>query len=648
MTKPRRQSRAKLFEERGQVGMFSVEEMTRVPASDWAPPDLSQLPDRLAGVIGVDTETEDLGLRADQGGGWAWDGGGRVVGYSVSADNWSGYLPIGHPEGNVDPNQARRWLNHALGDADQTKVFAHAMYDLGWAENDGVEIKGPVIDVQWVEALLDEHRLEYSLEAIARDRIGVGKDETLLHEAARAYGVDPKAELYKLPSKFVGPYATWDSQGPRRIWEVQQLLIESEKLGNVCQLEHDLLPMYMGMRRRGVRIDQNYVVKLRGELVALVDADKAELRRCAGRDVVVWASDSVAAALKDELGSWPWTTPTGEPSVTHDLLEGTGGAIAPLILSIRQREKLISTFIDGQIIDALHAGRVHGQIHPLRTDDGGTVTGRLSMSNPNLQFIPVRTEEGKKIRGAFLANDGEEFASMDFNQQEMRLLVHYACLVKMPSALAARERYISDPKMSYHEFVASVTGLDYKPAKSLNFAIVYGRGIKETAAELGLSYDETKALFLKHAEKMPFARSMSYRCQDVVNQNGYIRSMTGRRVRFPYFEPKNWDLRTKKMHTLEQAKREWPDQQLTRARSHKSLNSLVQPAAADQMKIGMREVHRAGLSKHVMIQVHDELCASVPDPKIAYQIADCMRDAVKLEVPSIVDVELGNNWMECG
>ena len=640
---------------------FSAEEMTKFPDSDWAPPDLSSLPDRLRGAtIGVDTETEDLGLRADQGGGWAWAGGGRVVGYSVSADNWSGYLPIGHDGGgNVDPDRARRWLNHVLGDAAQTKVFAHAMYDLGWSQNDGVRIAGPIIDVQWVEALLDEHRLEYSLDAVARDRIGGGKDESLLREAARAYGVDSKSDIYKMHSRFVGPYATWDAEAPRQIWDVQRPLVEAENLGRVVELEHRLLPMYMMMRRRGVKVDQSYAEKLRGELVAAVDAEKVELRRAAGRDVDVWASRSVVAALKEDLGSWPWTTEkSGEPSVTHELLEGAGGAVAPLVLSIRQREKLISTFIDGQIVGALHAGRVHGQIHPLKSDDGGAVTGRCSMSDPNLQFIPVRTEVGKKIRRCFVADDGQEWGKLDHNQQEVRLLVHYACLQAAyeverrgwsplaASAFEARDRYRADPKLNYHKFVAEITGLTYKRAKSLNFAIIYGRGIKETAKELGMTYDETKALFTRHAEKMPFARVMSNRCRDRVEEKGYIRSTTGRRMRFPHWEPSNWDARTGMMLPREDAEKMWPGQQLARARLHKSLNSLVQPAAADQMKLGMAAVLDAGLAEHVLIQVHDELDVSVPDRGIAEKIADCMRDAIHLEIPSQVDVDYGGSWGE--
>lgn len=653
-------SRVSLLESRGQGTLgFSVSEMTRVPASDWVAPRVAELPDRLHGLVGVDTETEDRGLNADQGAGWAWNGGGRVVGYSISADNWRGYIPLGHPEGNVDdPVKARAWLNHVLG-GDNTKLFAHAMYDVGWAETDGVKILGPVVDVQWAEALLDEHRMSYSLEAIAADRIGEKKDEALLTEAAVAYGLgatkrDVKRNLHKLPARFIGPYAEWDAEAPRRIWAEQDALIKKEKLERVLDLEHSLLPMYLDMRRRGVRIDVARAEALREDLEKRVVALVAEIKRLTGREVEIWAAKSIAPVLDDIGVRYPLTPASREPSITQEVLEKAQHPVTKLIREARELDKLRGTFVDGQVLGAMHEGRVHGSINPLKSDDGeggkrrGTVTGRISMDNPNLQFIPIRTDMGKKIRELFVPEDGEKWASADFGQQEPKLLVHYGCLVKMPSAMAARDKYLADPKMNYHEFVSGLTGLNYKSAKILNMAIIYGRGIKETSIELGKSQDETKALFRKHAEKMPFARAMSYRCQDAVRERGYITSLSGRRMRFPLWEPDDWDLRDGRMLKLEEAQRAWPGQPLGRARIHKALNSLIQPSAADQTKTAMRRVWDAGYGKHILMQVHDELGASVPDPKIADDIAELMRDAVKLVVPVVVDVEIGDNWGECG
>jgi len=620
---------------------------TAPPPTDWRPPNLSELPDHLHGLIGVDTETRDVGLQEGAGAGWAWRGGGEVVGYSITADNWSGYLPIGHEGGdNVDPVQARRWLNRVLGKEDQTKVFAHAMYDLGWAGTDGVEIKGSVIDVQWTEALLDEYRFAYDLNSIAESRTGKRKDETLLNRAANSYGYHPKEELWRLPARYVGPYATLDSSLPLDIWAVHKPLIRGEELGALCDLEHSLIPLYMDMRRRGVRVDVDYAEKFLVELEAENKIQMEEIKRKVGFEVNVWSATTIAKAFDTE--NLPYgRTATGKPSITAGMLERSPHWLPKLVLSVRKREKLMGTFLKGQVLGQLHNGdRVYGQIHPLRSDDGGTVTGRLSMSDPNLQFIPTRTGEGARIRRCFLPEKGEKWASCDFSQQEPRLLVHFASLVGVPGGAEAAQRYIDDPDLNYHDFAANLTGLDYKAAKILNLAIIYGRGIGETAKELGKSDIETKAMFATHHREMPFAKALSFQCMDVVRRRGYVRSLFKRRMRFPLWEPASWDKRDGRMLPLEKARETWPYTSLTRARIHKSLNSLIQPSAADQTKAAMKAVYDAGYGGHVLIQVHDELCCSVKDRATAVKISEVMRDAVKLEVPVKVDVEIGPNWRD--
>lgn len=623
---------------------FSVEEVTRVPWTDWKAPDLSKLPDKLYGLIGVDTETDDLGLSRKKGAGWGFPGGGQVVGYSVTADNWSGYLPIGHIEGNVDPDQARRWLRHVLSDSRQPKLFANAMYDLGWAQVDGVAIHGPPIDVLWTEALLDENRLDYSLDSISKDRLGISKEEDLLREAAKAYGVDPKKDIAKLPAKYAAPYAIQDSALPRMLWEKQEPLIRKEELTRIFKLEHDLIPMYIDMRIRGVRIDVAYAEALRDELRLSTRGLIAELKRRTGFDINVWAAESISKLFDAEGLPYPLTAKTKKPSIDQALLERTDHWAAKAILVIRQKEKLISTFLEGQILEQSYDGRVHGQIHPLKTEEGGTGTGRLAMSDPNLQFIPTRTEEGKKIRRCFLPEEGEHWASIDVSQQEPRLTVHYAALMGLPGAWEARDRYLKDPDMSYHEFAADLTGLNYKAAKILNLAIIYGRGIRETAAQLGLSYEETEEMFRKHDAEMPFAKKLASRCRDKVQSRGYIRSILGRKVRFDLWEPMEWDRRDGRMFPLELAKVSWPGVHLTRARIHKALNSLIQPSAADQLKKAMLDVWNEGLGHHVLIQVHDELDSSVAEVETAVRIAEIMRDAVPLQVPVRVAVKVGANW----
>jgi DNA polymerase I-like protein with 3'-5' exonuclease and polymerase domains len=606
------------------------------------------LPDKLHGVIALDLETKDDGLREKKGPGWPWYGG-HVVGYAVVADNFNQYLPIAHEGGgNLDPDLVHRWLNDVMSDEDQLKVFANAQYDLGWCFTTGVRVRGPIRDVQWVAALLDEHRWSYSLDALARDYLGKGKDERELNEAAQAHGYDPKADLWRLPASSVARYAAQDANLTRELWDVEKPLLEKDDLLSICELEHDLLPLYLSMRRRGVRVDVDYTEQLLNQLRSEVEDARQEIYHRLGIGVDLWAARSVAKAF-DACGlTYGRTVKTKEPSITIDLLKSTDHWLSQLLLGARQKDKLAGTFLENVILKNLHGDRVHGEIHPLRSDDGGTVTGRLSMSNPNLQFIPKRTEEGKRIRKCFIPDEGDRWASLDFSQQEPRLVVHFAAMVaengrKVEGALEARDRYLNDPNTNYHEFAASVTGLPYHHAKAVNLAIIYGRGIKNTAAELQRSVEETKEIFRRHHKEMPFAKAMATICQEVVRQRGYLRSLLGRHARFPFWEPREWSERNELL-TLEKARERWPKKQLVRARLHKALNSLIQPSAADQTKAAMREIWKAGLGDHLLIQIHDELCCTVPSDDVAKRIAELMRTAVKLKVPSVVETSIAERW----
>lgn len=626
---------------------FRVEETTYVPPSDWTPPD--ELPDRLYGPMAIDVETKDPDLKK-KGPGWAW-GNGHIVGYSITADNFSGYLPVRHEGGgNMDPDLVERWVRHVVSvDDTQPKLFAKAMYDVGWMAHHGIQVRGPMYDVQWAEALLDEHRWSYSLNSLGKSYLNREKNETLLREAANAYGVDPKGELYKLPAPLVGPYGQEDSVLTRDVWMCQKPKLDEQDLWPIFELEHALLPMYLDMRTRGVRVDVDYAEQLKKRWKARVQEQIDEIHRRTGVRIDIWAAASIAKALDTENIPYGRTPKTNQPQIDKNLLERTDHWLTKAILAARELDKLAGTFIDGQILNLVQRGRVHGEIHPLKSDEGGTTTGRLSMSSPNLQFIPTRTEEGREIRRCFLPEEGEEWASPDISQQEPRLLVHFASLTKvrgehLPGAIEARDRYRADPDMSYHDFAAELTGLPYKAAKILNLAIIYGRGVGNTAAQLGKTIEETRELFETHHREMPFARALSRVCQDRVVEQGFIRSLLGRRVRFPHYEPADWNKRDGRMYELWKAKKVWPNERLVIARLHKALNSLIQPSAADQTKKAMLDVWQAGLGRHVMIQVHDELCLSVPDRRIGHQVADIMRNAVKLEVPVKVDIEFGPNW----
>lgn len=621
-----------------------------LPDVNWSPP--TQLPDRLHGEIGLDLETRDNGLSQGAGPGWAWDGGGYVVGVSIHADNFSGYLPMRHEGGgNLDPGLIRRWLAGVLADPKQPKVGANLLYDLGWLKREGIEVAGPLHDVLWAEALLDEHRTSYSLDTVARDRIQHRKDEKILREAARALGFDPKSEMWRLPARFVGIYAEADALLPKQIRAVQRPLIEKEGLGRVYDLEHALIPLYLDMRWRGVRFDEARAEPLAERMEKEQHQIIQRIRKITGVRINPWNASDVARALAHENIVCPQTAKTKQPSVTAAFLKKLEGSeIAALVQKVRQLDKLASTFLRQNLLGNCRNGRIHAEFHPLRSDDGGTVGGRGSMSRPNLQQVPARSELGKEIRRCFLPEEGEQWGCADYSQQEPRLLVHWAAVVGdvrgrpirgVPEALAA---YKENPDLSYHQMVVEMTRLAYNHAKALNLAIVYGRGPDSVAQELGITGTEARRLFDQHAEALPFASEMAEIASRRAKKAGVVKTLLGRRCRFPLWEPAGRFGKGNLAYPLEEAEKKWPGKRLVRAWTYRALNRIIQGSAADQTKEAMLKVYQAGYGSHILLQVHDELDSSIPEPKIGHEIAAIMRDAVPLRIPSKVDCEIGPTW----
>lgn len=628
----------------------TIAEIEKLP-QDWTAPDLKKLPKMLEGLIAFDLETQDLGLNEGQGPGWAWQGGGRVVGYSFSADNWSGYLPVAHESGgNVNAKEARAIINRWMSDPKQKKVGANVLYDLGWSKRDGVTIKGPVYDVQWAEALLDEHRWGYSLDGLAKSYLNEGKDETLLRSAASAWGVDAKSGLWRLPAAFVGPYAEADADRTRRVFLAQLPKLEAANLMKIFELECSLLPLYLSMRWRGVRIDVSKAEQLKERWVKEVKQKVDEIKRRTGVAVDLWAAGSLAQAFDKEGIKYPYTEKTKAPSITGAWLTLQNHWLTDLVSSARELDKLGGTFIDGTILGHLHNGRIHCEFHPLRGEDGGTISGRLSSSNPNLQQIPTRTEQGKLIRTCFLPEQEEKWYSLDYSQQEPRLTIHYAASVKrggmnLPGALEAVEKYRVNPKMSYHQMVADETGLSYKRAKILNLALTYGRGAQSTAYELKCSLEEAKTYIEQYHARVPFVKGLDNILRDQVEKNGEIKTLLGRHCRFPYWEPADFEkARECTPQPLWKAKKLWPGQKLRIAWMHKKMNRLIQGSAADQTKKAMQDLMNAGFTDNVLVQVHDEMGMSLPNEKMAKEAAHIMEHAVELKVPSVVDIEAGPSW----
>ena len=617
--------------------------------NEWVPP--LELPDiTSASKIAIDVETRDPNLK-NSGPGWP-TGDGEVVGYAIAIDGWSCYIPIRHfGGGNLDEKIVNRWLKKVF-ECPADKIMHNAQYDMGWIKQMGFTVNGRIIDTMIIASLLDENRFSYSLNALSYDLLNKTKSEKALVEAAREFGVDPKAEMWKMPAMYVGPYAEADAELTLELWNYFSIKLGQEDLWGVANLELDLLPCLVDMTMRGVRVDVNRVERTRDSLLKREREVLKELRRVGGSGIEIWAAQSLAKSF-DNLGIQYPKTEKGAPSFTKVFLQEHSHPVAKLIVEARNLNKTSGTFINS-IMKHCHAdGRIHSHINQLRSDDGGTVSGRISMSNPNLQQIPARDPVyGPMIRSLFLAEEGDEWASIDFSQQEPRILVHYAHVygktrgIPLDGASDFVEAYNNKPETDFHSLVAEMANIPRKQAKTINLGLIYGMGVNKMSDQLDISVDEAKGLVKQYHARVPFVKGLMTGVMNRLNDKssgGAVRSLEGRKCRFELWEPDTFAM-NKALPYREAVDAYGPTTRLKRAYTYKSLNRLIQASAADMTKKAMVNLYKLG---HLpMLQIHDELAMSVGSLEEAEEIARVMEAAIPLEVPNVCDVEIGKSWGE--
>ena len=617
--------------------------------NEWVPP--LELPDITgASKIAIDVETRDPNLKVN-GPGWP-TGDGEVVGYAVAVDGWSCYLPIRHlGGGNLDERIVNRWLKKVF-ECPADKIMHNAQYDLGWIKQMGFTVNGRIIDTMIVASLLDENRFSYSLNALCYDLLNKTKSEKALTEAAREFGVDPKAEMWKMPAMYVGPYAEADAELTLELWNYFSIKLSQEDLWGVANLELDLLPCLVDMTMRGVRVDVNRVERTRDSLLKREREVLKELKRVAGSGVEIWAAQSLAKSF-DNLGIQYPKTEKGAPSFTKLFLQEHNHPVAKLIVEARNLNKTSGTFINS-IMKHCHAdGRIHSHVNQLRSDDGGTVSGRISMRNPNLQQIPARDPiYGPMIRSLFLPEEGDKWAAIDFSQQEPRILVHYAHVygktrgIPLEGASDFVEAYNNKPETDFHSLVAEMANIPRKQAKTINLGLIYGMGVNKMSDQLDISVDEAKGLVKQYHARVPFVKGLMTGVMNRLNDKssgGALRSLEGRKCRFDMWEPDTFAM-NKALPYKEAVDAYGPTTRLKRAYTYKALNRLIQASAADMTKKAMVNLYKMG--KLPMLQIHDELAMSVGSLEEAQEIAKVMENAVPLEVPNVCDIEMGPSWGE--
>lgn len=626
-----------------------------MPISEWVAP--QSLPDlRGEPLVAVDIETRDNGLSEGLGPGWVWLAG-QVIGIAVA---WGVdkqlYLPVYHKEtACFEGNVVKRWLKE-LFQQDETKfIFHNAGYDLGWLTSQfGCQIPRQIEDTAALAAIVDENKFSYKLDDLCVEYGLPGKSEDLLKEAAASYGLkNVKGEMYKLPGKYVGPYAEQDARATLELYKKLLPTIEKEGTQQAYRLECDLIPMIMAMRRRGIRVDVKRAEQAVAHFAEERDKVLEEISHNLGRRTSMedirspqWLVQSFTA----ESIPFP-RTEKGNPSFGAGWMSTSEHWLPKLITRAKKLEDASSKFFQNYILDFSKKGRVHPNIHQFRSEDGGTRSHRFSYSAPPLQQAPSRNGEFASVfRGVFLPEPGEVWAAIDYSQQEFRLLVHYAELLNLPKAKDAGDKYREDASTDFHSLVAELTGLPRKKAKDVNFAAAYGAGVQQLANMSGMTLEEATEVRKQYDKRMPFIKDLGDTCARRAAQTGHIKMIDGAVSHFDLYECAEFGVRGMPLPYPAAKKKTdtegdpWFEKRLRRAYTHKACNRLIQGSAARQTKKAMLECYRAGVMPSLTI--HDELDFSVKTREEAELAAKIMVEAIKFTIPMKCDVEFGTSWAD--
>ena len=406
--------------------------------TEWIEPE--EYPDlRQYDEIAVDLETRDPDLKKKGSG--SVIGNGEVVGIAVAVPGRKFYFPIAHGSGpNMDRKKTLEWFKDTMA-TDAIKIFHNAMYDVCWIKAMGIKINGLVVDTMIAASLVDENRFQYSLNAISWDYLGHGKNEQALNEEAKSRGLDPKADMWQLPAMHVGSYAEKDAELTLELWQIFKKEIINQDIESIFNLETDLFPCLVDMKFKGVRVDIERAHKLKQQLCTQEEQLLHQVKKETGIDVQIWAARSIAKVFDKLVLPYERTEKSKAPSFTKNFLQEHNNPLVQKIAKAREINKAHTTFID-TIIRHENKGRIHADINQIRSDQGGTVTGRFSYSNPNLQQLPARNKDlGPMIRSLFLPEEGCTWGCFDYSQQEPRLVVHYAALHNFPSVYDVIDNY---------------------------------------------------------------------------------------------------------------------------------------------------------------------------------------------------------------
>ena len=660
-------------------------------------------------TVAIDIETYDPNLKTKGLGAIRKDG--FITGVAVATGKDTVYFGLHHSDKTTSKEEEKEFWDQLnkklLQNPNIIKVFHNAIYDVCWLRSvTGKMLKGRLVDTMVAASVIDENRFKYSLDALSKDYLNDSKYKYDLYEKAAIEGIkDPMSNMHKLSYGLVKVYAKQDVDLTLKLWNLfnkkldKTLYTKAENnkvytCRNIFELETRLFPCLVEMKFKGVRIDTQKLEHLGKRLIRRRDNLLSIIKKHTGLKLQLWAATSIKQLLDNrKITKFEKTPKSGMPKLPKDFLKTHEDRFLRMVSKAREADKAVNTFIEG-LKSYIYKGRIHADINQIKGDGGGTVTGRFSMSNPNLQQIPSKGYIGKKMRELFIPEEGHTWGSFDYSQQEPRIVVHYAIKHGLSETEDLKERF-DDDKADFHQVVADMAKISRKQAKTINLGLFYGMGKGKLQAELNLDKAQAKTLFDTYHRKVPFVKELSDNLIRFAAKHKLIFTLEDRFCRFDKYESvnKRWDNNkrkfqewdpeaveikqsdgkikykgdwiTPKLFTREEAwtkfkllfnakskekveqlteeqRQDWFKNYFSPAFTYKALNRLVQGSAADMTKKAMVLLYEKGIVPH--IQIHDELCVSIKDQETRNTIQKIMETAITLEINNKVDYEVGTNW----
>jgi DNA polymerase-1 len=584
--------------------------------------------DRLEGapLVAFDTETTSLDYMTAE-----------LVGVSFAVAPYeAAYVPVAHRYPGAPDQLDRDWvlarLKPLLEDPARPKVGQNLKYDMSILARHGIALRGIAFDTMLESYVLDATATRHDMDSLAEKYLGEKtiRFEDVAGKGARQLGFD------EVPIEPAAEYAAEDADVTLRLHHALWPRVEQEpRLAALFrELEMPLVPVLSRMERRGVRIDAVMLAQQSRELATRMHEVEQHAYRVAGSPFNLGSPKQIGEIFFARLGlPVVAKTPTGAPSTAESVLQELaeqGFELPALILEYRGLSKLRSTYTEKlpQMINA-QTGRVHTSYH-----QAVAATGRLSSSDPNLQNIPVRTDEGRRIRRAFVPEAGHRMLAADYSQIELRIMAHLSGDEGLMRAFAeGQDIHRATAGEVFGVAPREVTADQRRSAKAINFGLIYGMSAFGLAKQLGIERDAAQAYVDRYFERYPGVRAFMDRTRAQARDQGYVETVFGRRLYLPDIKARNPQIRA--------------------AAERTAINAPMQGTASDIIKRAMigldawLETER--VPAHMLMQVHDELVFEVRADRldeVGAKVRELMQGAADLAVPLVVDVGVGDNWDE--